>query len=370
MWQNKFTPLKLLIVLIIVVILQSFLQNNQGLIGIVSGFLSYFTPFIYGVFFAVLLLPLSTLIETRLKVKRKLAITISMFVVILALVGLVSAVVPGLNASFTEIAVRLPEYQENLQNWIEKGVSYLQEKKLIAPEVFDNKEHIKKSIDEFFKSNFGTIKNIFMSLTTNILNVLVLLGQMVLGFIIAVFFIFDREYFTKLTHNVVYIFVGKERAETTIKFLDDVRKIFLNYLLGKTLSSVGVGIIAFLIMYFTKVPYSGLIAVLLGVGNMIPFVGAFVSLIIAGILVLIAAPDKMLYLVLANFASQQAEAFILAPMIIGKAVGLNSFWVISGVLLGGAVAGPIGMVFGVPVIGVFKLIYKTLLEKKKGETNE
>lgn len=370
MWQNKFTPLKLLIILIMVVTLQSFFQNNQGLISIVSGFLSYFTPFIYGVFFAVLLLPLSVFIEKHLKMKRVFSISLSILIVFAVFIALIAAVVPGLNASFNEITERFPEYQINLQNWIEKGVLYLKEKKLITPEALNNSQELKKSVDEFFKSNFGTIKNIFLSLTTNIINLLILLGKMGLGLIIAVFFIFDREYFTDLTHNIVYIFVGDEKAQSTIKFLDDVRTIFLNYLLGKTLSSLGVGIIAFLIMYFTKVPYSGLISVLLGIGNMVPFVGAFVSLIIAGVLVLIAAPDRLIYLVIANFASQQAEAFVLAPRIIGKTVGLNSFWVISGVLLGGAVAGPIGMVFGVPVIGVFKLIYKTLLEKKKGERDE
>ncbi|MGL5051533.1 MAG: AI-2E family transporter [Fusobacteriaceae bacterium] len=370
MWQSKFTPLKFFIILILVVILQSFFQNNQGLIGIVSGFLSYFTPFIYGVFFAVLLLPLSTFIENRLKVKRLLAVTLSLVVVTLVFIGLIVAIVPGLNDSFNEIMSRIPEYQITLEKWIEKSTEYLKNKNLIAGEMADNAEQLKKSIDEFIKSNFGTIKNIFFSLTNNMIELVVFLGKLGLGLIIAIFFILDKEYFTDLTHNTVYIFVGKDKAKSTIEFLDNVRKIFLNYLLGKTLSSLGVGIIAFVIMYFTNVPYAGLIAVLLGIGNMVPYIGAFVSLLIAGILVLIAAPQKLIYLGVAHIVSQQVEAFVLAPKIIGKTVGLNSFWVISGVLLGGAVAGPVGMIFGVPVIGVFKLIYKILLERKKGEINE
>ncbi|MGL4688242.1 MAG: AI-2E family transporter, partial [Fusobacteriaceae bacterium] len=114
----------------------------------------------------------------------------------------------------------------------------------------------------------------------------------------------------------------------------------------------------------TKVPYAGLIAVMVGVGNMVPYVGAIIAMLIGGLLVLIADPTKIWFLILANLLANQIEGMYLSPKIIGKTVGLTSFWVISGVLIGGAIMGPLGMVFGVPAIGVVKLIYNMRLKKK------
>ena len=127
------------------------------------------------------------------------------------------------------------------------------------------------------------------------------------------------------------------------------------------------GIIVFIVMYLANVPYAGLISVMLGIGNMIPYVGAIFAGIIGGILIMISDPSKIWWLIIANILAQNIEGFYLAPKIIGKTVGLGSFWVLIGVMLGGAIMGPIGMIFGVPVVAVIKLIYTTFLKKKQNE---
>ncbi|MGL4403403.1 MAG: AI-2E family transporter [Fusobacteriaceae bacterium] len=361
--SRKGFMLKVGILLITVVVFQSFLQNGAELKNILNTVMGYIKPFIYAIFIAIILHPISKLLEDKFKMKRWLAITLSVVGVISILAALILAMVPGLSASIREIVEKAPEYEVTLTHWIEKALELLRAKGIIAIE----SNQLKTNIDTFLS---GNKLNIFKSISVSFMGMIVIIGQVTLGFLLAIFFINDREYFEELVYNVIYIAMDKKRAKEAIVFLDKSRMIFLNYMWGKTLSSAGVAIIAFLAMLFTGVPYAGLIAVLLGVGNMIPYVGAIFAVTVGLVLVLIADPTKVAYLFIANGISQQLESIYISPKIIGKTVGLSSFWVITGVLLGGAVMGPLGMIFGVPVVGILKLIYSMRLEKKKNRRVE
>ncbi len=367
MLQNKIGALKLFTILLLIVILQSFFQNTTELTRIFGTFINYFSPFIYGVFFAVLLQPLSLFLENKLKISRVFALLGAVIIVFISIVILVASILPGLNDSFSEIFTKLPEYKEKMNILNNQIMDFLTEKKILNKNLLEGKDTLKTTVDSFFKANIGTLKKIAISFSSNILNIALFLGKLGLGFILAIFLIIDKEYFQKLIFNIAYLIVGKEKAAVTVTFLDDVRKIFLNYLWGKTLSSFAVGIIVFIVMYLANVPYAGLISVMLGIGNMIPYVGATFAGIIGGILIMISDPSKIWWLIIANILAQNIEGFYLAPKIIGKTVGLGSFWVLIGVMLGGAIMGPIGMIFGVPVVAVIKLIYTTFLKKKQNE---
>lgn len=363
MWQDKMKKglsLKIFLIFVSVVLVQSFLQNGEELKNILTTITGYIAPFIYAVFLAIILHPLSVVLEEKMKMKRIIAILIAIIIVFISIFALFGAIIPGVVSSVSDISGRTPEIESKLQDWAMKLIEFLKVKGIVMLEP----GKLKDLFDKYVQGNTVMLTGLFKSLSLNILSVLIVFGQVLIGLIIAVFFILDREYFERLIHNTVYIFSDKNKAEETVYFLDQVRKIFLNYLWGKALVSALVGVLVFIMLIVTKVPYAGLISILIGVGNMVPYVGALVAMAIGGLLVLIADPTKIWFLILANFLANQVEGIYLSPKIIGKTVGLTSFWVISGVLIGGAIMGPLGMIFGVPAIGVVKLIYNIRLRKK------
>ena len=52
------------------------------------------------------------------------------------------------------------------------------------------------------------------------------------------------------------------------------------------------------------------------------------------------------------FILQQFDGLVLGPKILGDSIGLSPFWIISGILIGGALWGPLGMFFASPIIAV------------------
>ena len=53
---------------------------------------------------------------------------------------------------------------------------------------------------------------------------------------------------------------------------------------------------------------------------------------------------------------QQIDSNLITPVLVGDSVGLHPMLVIILVLLGGAMAGPLGMLFAVPVAAIIKVI--------------
>ena len=106
--------------------------------------------------------------------------------------------------------------------------------------------------------------------------------------------------------------------------------------------------------------YALLIAVIIGVTNIIPFFGPFIGAIPSTILIMVISPVQALYFVIFVLLLQQFDGNILGPKILGNATGLSSFWVMFAILLFGGVMGFAGMVVGVPL---FAVLYSMLTEK-------
>lgn len=357
--KNKFFN-KLFIGLALIILMQSFLQNTQGVLDIFSTIMGYLMPFIYAVFFAIVLQPLSYWFETRFSLKRELSISLSVLSLILSMILIVLIVVPGITLSIKQLIEKLPQYQVILEERLLKLIKFLNSKDVIALTPQD----LEIYLNNFFSENIILLRKVVTSISLNFIHLLIVLGQMLLGFFIAIFLVYDREYFEKLIHNVIFLFSSKDAADSIVSNLDSSRVLFLNYMWGKFLVSVALSIIVFIFMFIGGVPYALLISILLIFGNMVPYVGMLVVMILGTLFVGIEDPSKLWILYVANILGNQIEGFYLAPKIIGKTVGLSSFWVLTGVLLGGALMGPVGMILGVPAVGIIKLLYRQSLNKK------
>ena len=99
-------------------------------------------------------------------------------------------------------------------------------------------------------------------------------------------------------------------------------------------------------------PYPALLAVIIGVTNVIPFFGPFIGAIPCALLILIISPIQCVYFVIFILVLQQFDGNILGPKILGDSTGLASFWVLFSILLFGGLFGFAGMVLGVPVFAM------------------
>ena len=111
-----------------------------------------------------------------------------------------------------------------------------------------------------------------------------------------------------------------------------------------------------------------LVAVIIGVTNVIPVFGPFIGAIPSLLIVVIQSPWHALYLLIFIVVLQQVDGNI-GPKILGSSTGLSTFWVMFAILIGGGMFGFLGMLLGVPTFAVIYYIVKRVvnyaLRKKK-----
>ncbi len=352
---------KALIVGTILILVQTLFQNMNGFLSILNGLSKYLRPFIYAIFISILLNPMVEFIEKKFKLKRGMSIVISLIALIVIITGTLIWFIPNLIDSFEDIINKYPAFQDNFNKYLEETFTFLRKKNLL----FMDGEDIKQAIQNFFIKNMNNIRDILISVGLNVIDWIFEVFIILLGGFLALYFIYNKEYFMQYIKNIIFIFYGEKEAEEGLDFLIECKNIFLNYMLGRIFISAIVGLIAFVVMKIADVPYALLNAVMIGVGNMIPYFGSIIAGIIAFILVLLSNPIKCIYLLLAIIIAQNVDGYIIGPKILGKSVGISSFWIIASVIIMGNIMGTMGMFLGVPIFAIMKLIYVRILKNKK-----
>lgn len=226
-------------------------------------------------------------------------------------------------------------------------------------------DNIKNFIDYIIKvltELLPVIGNMVTKMASGIWNI-------VLGLIVSIYMLIDKERFIALCRKVVYAILPKNAANKVTEIIRRSNYTFGKFLSGKILDSLIIGIMTFIILYVCKMPYALLISVIVGITNIIPFFGPFIGAVPSFIIILFVDPVKALWFLLIVFVIQQIDGNIIGPKILGDSIGISAFWILFAILVAGKFLGIVGMVIGVPLFAVVYSIIKEIVEerlRKKG----
>ncbi len=359
----KYLPIVILTFLIYKLI------NEKGLItNIVSITISMFIPFIWAVVIAYILNPLLNIFEKKKKFSRTVSIILTYIVALLLILGLLLIIIPSLMESITDIISESSYYGTRITTWYENKLSSI--------------ESVKEFTDiyniDIEEITIGKIKKEMSELTNNLQSYIMTFGRLVfnftsgflhflIGFVVSIYFLRDKEKFsvglTRLSRSIF----GDERTKEIHRVFAIIDEVFSNYIIGKSLDSLIIGIICFLGLLILRVKYAVLFSVIVGVSNMIPYFGPFIGAVPAVIITLLIDPFKAVAVVIFIFILQQLDGYVIGPKIIGNSVGISSFWVILSIVIGGQLFGVIGMLIGVPVITVARQLSLAKIDKVLSE---
>ena len=190
--------------------------------------------------------------------------------------------------------------------------------------------------------------------------------NLVFGIFIGVMLLAGRDSVKRQFKNTLLLLLPEEKCGIVVTFLKRTVSKFSKYLGGQVTEAFILGTVCYLVMLVLKVPYPALIGLVIGFANLIPIVGAYIGGFVCGVLVFAVSPVKCLVFTVAVVVLQQIESFTTYPIIVGKYVGLSSFWIAVSVLVWGGLFGFWGLFLGVPVTAVIQdaLREKSLLKKK------
>ena len=138
-------------------------------------------------------------------------------------------------------------------------------------------------------------------------------------------------------------------------------RTFSGYIGGQLLDALLVGVETFVLMTILGISYAPMIAVLVGVTNIIPVLGPFIGAVPGALILLLESPLQAVEFVVVVLVVQQIDGNFIAPRILGGATGLPGLGVLFAILVGGDLFGIPGMVVGVPTLAVIVALLKQLV---------
>ena len=100
------------------------------------------------------------------------------------------------------------------------------------------------------------------------------------------------------------------------------------FFVGKIIDAAIVGVILFVAMSVLGISFTPLIAVLMGVCNIIPVFGPFIGAVPSLIILLIVNPLQALEFLILVVVVQQVDGNVIAPKVLGRSLGISAFWVL------------------------------------------
>ncbi|MBK5416714.1 MULTISPECIES: AI-2E family transporter [unclassified Pseudomonas] len=272
-------------------------------------------------------------------------------------VGLVFALFMGLLLVFIVVVVPLLWHQlitlfNELPGMLAKWQSLL----LLLPERYPHlvsDEQVLQAI-EVARGEIGKFGQWALTFSLSSLPLLVnIMIYLVLVPILVFFFLKDREMIGQWVRG----YLPRERALIT-RVAQEMNRQIANYIRGKVIEIIICGGVTYIAFVALGLNYAALLALLVGVSVVVPYVGAVVVTVPVLLIALFqwGWSDQFIYLMAVYGIIQTLDGNVLVPLLFSEAVNLHPVAIICAVLLFGGLWGFWGVFFAIPLATLFKAV--------------
>lgn len=369
-WNTKYTTIALYSFLVICSVMIFYLSLSQleALLGKVSEVILVLQPFIMGVIIAYLLnfilkfyenVVFETKIFKKMKLKKKRGLGLLLtYITAFALIALfIQFVLPQVIDSIVGLINDIPTYIEKSNRFINESFKNIDLSPRYQEIVYKNVNGLIDYILKFATECIPVIGNLIRTIASSIWNIII-------GLIISIYILMEKEKFIGMSRKITIAILPLRSANKIMEIAHRSNTIFGKFLGGKILDSSIIGILTFIILTITNMPYTLLVSVIVGITNIIPFFGPFIGAVPSFIIIVFVSPIKAIWFLIIILIIQQIDGNIIGPKILGDSVGLSAFWILFAIMVAGKFMGVLGMVIGVPIFAVIYSLIKEFIENR------
>lgn len=343
----------------IAILLYFLFSNFFTITSWLSSMFHLISPFIFGFAIAFLLNKPMMIIEAKLlkktplkaNHKRSLAAVLAVILGILAVGLFLALLIPQLIDSIFSLMQNAPQYIEDFQVFINQMIVRYELDMNQITALFGEFD-IFNRLTTFFSDALPKMVTYSYQLTSGVFNIF-------LSIMAALYILIDKEQLVRHVKVANYALFPKQVADYFVRLQRDANDVFNNFIIGKAIDSLIIGVLCYIGLTVLNLPYALLLSVIVGITNMIPVFGPFIGAVPGIFILLLIKPIEAVYFALFILVLQQFDGNILGPLILGDRLGLPSIWILFAVCVGGGLFGVVGMFIGVPV---FAIIYAAVRE--------
>ncbi len=295
------------------------------------------------------LLNYPTKLFESIHLNRTQAVIIVLLVTLMVFIILGVTLVPILIDQSTQLSNRIPDWltasQANLQHFemLARKRRLPLDFSLVSKEINENIQIYVQSLVQQLPSGAVGFASSLLSGVLDFVLIIVLAFYMLL-------------YGSSVWLGLVSLLPSKFR----IPFTTSLRLNFHYFFLSQFLLSLFMTASLTPIFLALRVPFALLFAIVIGISQLIPFIGATLGIGLVTLLVLLQSWWLAVKVAATAVIVQQIKDNLLAPKLLGEFIGLNPIWIFVAILMGFEIAGLFGTLVAIPIAGTIKGTYDVL----------
>ena len=326
-------------------------------------------PVIIGFIIAYLLFPMLERLESLLqKIKplkkkksvRGLAVALQGVIILVGLFIIVSLLVSVITkqaraANSEDIIEGIKTYANSINELYRELIDRLDKLNI-------NSAEIKSSVDTFTNNLGKYMLNLSSQLGNLAGNLKDGLATALFALIFSIYFLLDMPKLKKYWGRVLGIILPEKVKTTLDTLIKDADKVFSGYIRGQAIDAFMVGVVVSVVFSIIGIQYAIVIGLLIGLGNLIPYMGPIVgysSIVIVGI----ATSDykSMVIAAIALLIIQAIDGNLIYPKLLSTSVNIHPMIVIISLTVGASIGGLVGMIVAVPTGALVKVWFERLV---------
>ena len=356
-----------LIVIFISILLVVIFTNLPGFFSLLGAIGKILSPLVSGIVIAFLLNPIVNFVDLRLrpilkkrgmkegkadKLSRAVALVFSFIFAAFIVYAFFAMLLPQLYESVMNIVDNASTYFNSIETW---ATNILEDNPEIQGYVDKGLEQLRGFFENWVKTTFlSDMSKLVTTVSTSVIAVVKSLTNFIIGLVASIYMLWSKDTFRAQTKKIMVATMRPSAADRLLALGRNAYRIFNGFIIGKLIDSAIIGVLCYIGCEILKMPFTALVATIVGVTNVIPFFGPIIGAVPSAFLILLVDPLKAFYFVIFVIVLQQLDGNVIGPKILGNTVGISGFWVLASITIAASIFGFAGMLLGVPV---FALIY-------------
>ena len=351
----------------IAVVLYEFLEHFEAMKPFLLSVKACLSPIIIGIAIAYLFDPLADDVFERKLLKNMKnesarhtwGVILTIVCIVLILVLLLVALIPSVAKSISKLVSNWDEYNLKLHTIIGKIAA------------FAGAHNIKidmSPVEGYLDNLAGKTMEIVKNNSKSILGTLGEIGSGVSNFGVGIIFGFcflgAKKTLLKFLDKIRRALHTNETIERNNQLFGRCHKIFVRYVGCTLLDACIVGVAALIFMLIMGMPYAPLIAVVVALTNIIPTFGPMIGSAIGIFFLILENPMQALWFFIFSCILQSIDGMVIKPRLFSNSLGLPAVWTLVLIILGGKIAGMLGIILAIPFAAIFVIIYQETIEPR------
>jgi len=210
---------------------------------------------------------------------------------------------------------------------------------------------------DWLKNNVQTILQTAGSVGTSVSN-------FAIGLLFGVCFLVAEKGLVSLINVIRAAIYKKDQLDRHNELLRRCNNVFLRYVGCTVMDAAIMGVGTLVFMLIMRMPYAALIAAVVAITNVIPTFGPMIGSVIGMFFLVLDKPLNALWFFIFICIWQGIDGMLIKPRLFKGSLGIPAVWTMVLIILGGKVAGMVGIILAIPAAAILVILYQETIRPR------